>query len=300
MTEQIAEVAAKSVEALLAGGTGVSAVRDGQLLWSLSHLWDQPRYRRLAEQVAEGCERDEAAVRGSLALAEGLAACGYWERARTLVLQSLARCDAADYVGESPEGQPMPKGARCLDDWAQVLSVCTRLLHVRADRELQIAAARAVAAILNYHYHPDLGGLLFAVRGDFFRFDEYWGSCVYSEASLAALTALLDEAGRRGETHLCALAGRYLRQHVEAAWDPTEGGIRREYSGDVWSAEKPGNVQAAAVGALAMLYRYQGGDWEAEWLERVRDYQRNCPTDPLTELRCLVRCTREPKKNLTL
>ena len=300
MTERIAEAAAKSVEALLADDAGTSALRDGQLLWSLSHLWDQPCYRRLVEQVAEDCERAEAAVRGSLALAEGLAACGYWERARTLVLQSLALCDAADYVGESPERQPMPKGARCLDDWAQVLSVCTRLLHVRAARELQIAAARAVAAILNYHYHPDLGGVLFAVRGDFFHFDEYWGTCVYSEAALAALTAILDEAGRRGETHLRALAGRYLRQHVEAAWNPATGGIRREYSMGVWSDERPGTVQAAAVGALATLYRYQGGDWEAEWLERVRDYQRNCPTDPLTELRCLVRCTREPKKNLTL
>ena len=300
MAERIAEVAAKSVEALLADDTGTSALRDGQLLWSLSHLWDQPRYRGLAEQVAEGSKRDEAAVRGSLALAEGLAACGYWEWARTLVLQSLARCDAADYVGESPEGQPMPKGARCLDDWAQVLSVCTHLLHVRADRELQIAAARAVAAILNYHYHPDLGGVLFAVRGDFFHFDEYWGTCVYSEAALAALTAMLDEAGRRGETHLRALAGRYLRQHVEAAWNPATGGIRREYSLGVWSDERPGAVQAAAVGALATLHRYQGGDWEAEWLERVRDYQRNCPTDPLAELRYLVRCTREPKKNLTL
>ena len=300
MKERIAEVAAKSVEALLADDAGTSAFRDGQLLWSLSHLWDQPRYRRLAEQVAEGSECDEAAVRGSLVLAEGLAACGYWERARTLVLQSLARCDAADYVGESPEGQPMPKGARCLDDWAQVLSVCTRLLHVRADRELQIAAARAVAAILNYHYLPDLGGLLFAVRGDFFRFDEYWGTCVYSEASLAALTALLDEAARRGETHLSALTGRYLRQHVEAAWNPATGGIRREYSLGVWSDERPGAVQAAAVCALATLHRYQGGDWEAAWLERVRGYQRNCPTDPLAELRYLVRCTREPKKNLTL
>ena len=300
MKEQIAEAAAKSVEALLADGTGTSALRDGQLLWSLSHLWDQPRYRRLAEQVAEGSERAEAAVRGSLVLAEGLAACGYWERARTLVLQSLARCDSADYIGESPEGQPMPKGARCLDDWAQVLSVCTRLLHVRADRDLQIAAARAVAAILNYHYHPDLGGVLFAVRGDFFHFDEYWGTCVYSEAALAALTAMLDEAGRRGETHLCALAGRYLRQHVEAAWDPTEGGIRREYSVGVWSAEKSGAVQAAAVGALATLHRYQGGDWEAEWLERVREYQRNWPADPLAELRCLVRCTREPDEKLDI
>ena len=300
MKERIAEVAAKSVEALLADDAGTSAFRDGQLLWSLSHLWDQPRYRRLAEQVAEGSECDEAAVRGSLALAEGLAACGYWERARTLVLQSLARCDAANYIGESPEGQPMPKGARCLDDWAQVLSVCTRLLHVRADRELQIAAACAVAAILNYHYLPDLGGLLFAVRSDFFHFDEYWGTCVYSEAALTALTAMLDEAARRGETHLSALTGRYVRQHVEAAWNPATGGIRREYSLGVWSDERPGTVQAAAVCALATLHRYQGGDWEAAWLERVRGYQRNCPTDPLAELRYLVRCTREPKKNLTL
>ena len=185
----------------------------------------------------------------------------------------------------------MPKGARCLDDWAQVLGVCTRLLYDRADRELQIAAARAVAAILNYHYHPDLGGLLFAVRGDFFRFDEYWGTCVYSEAALAALTAMLDEAGRRGETHLRALAGCYLRQHVEAAWNPATGGIRREYSLDIWSDERPGAVQAAAVGALATLHRYQGGDWEVTWLERVRDYRRNCLADPLAELRCLVRCT---------
>ena len=119
----------------------------------------------LAEQVAEDSrsgECDGAAVCDSLALAEGLAVYGYWERARTLVLQSLARCDAADYVGES-----MPRGTRCLNDWAQVLSVCTRLLYTRADRELQIAAARAVAAILNYHYHPDSGLLLFAVRRDF-------------------------------------------------------------------------------------------------------------------------------------
>ena len=300
MTERIAEVAAKSVEALLADDAGTSALRDGHLLWSLSHLWDQPRYRRLAEQVAEGSECDGAAVGDSLALAEGLAACGYWERARTLVLQSLARCDAADYIGESPEGQPMPKGARCLNDWAQVLSVCTRLLHARADRELQIAAARAVAAILNYHYHPDLGGVLFAVRGDFFPFDDPWGTCVYSEAALAALTAMLDEAGRRGETHLIALAGRYLRQHVEAAWDPATGGIRSVFCADVWSAEKPGAVQAAAVGALATLHRYQGGDWEAEWLERVRDYQRNCPVDPFAELRCLVRYTREPNEKLDI
>ena len=296
MTERIAEAAVESVEALLASGTSV--LRDGQLLWSLAHLRDQPRYRMLAEQVAEGSGRGECvegAVRGSLALAEGLAACGYWERARTLVLQSLARCDEADYVGES-----MPKGTRCLGDWAQVLSVCTRLLHARADRELQIAAARAVAAILNYHYHPDLGLLLFAVSRDFFHFDDHWGAYVHSEAALAALTAVLDEASHRGETHLITLAGRYLRQHVEAAWDPADGGIRSACNAGVWSAEKPGAIQAAVVGALATLHRYQGGSWEAEWLERVRTYKRNCPTDPLAELRCLVRCTRGPDEKLDI
>ncbi len=298
MTEQIAAAAARSVEALLASGRG--AFGDGQLLWSLSHLCDQPRYRILAEQVAKNSKCDGAAVRDLLALAEGLAACGYWERARALVLQSLARCDAADYVGQSPAGQPMPQGARCLDDWAQVLGVCTRLLQARADRALQIAAARAVAAILNYHYHPDSGLLLFAVRLDFFHFDDHWGTCVASEAALAALTALLDEAGCRGEMHLGALVGRYLRQHLAAAWDSTTGGIRSACCAGVWSAEKPGAVQAAAMGALATLRCYQGGDWAAEWLERMRDYRSNRPADPLAELRCLVRCTRQPNEKLDI
>ena len=181
-----------------------------------------------------------------------------------------------------------------------MLSACTRLLHARADRALQIAAARAVAAILNYHYHPDLGLLLFAVRRNFFRFDDPWGTCVSSAAALAALTAMLDEAGRRGETHFRALVGRYLRQHIEAAWARTGGGIRSACCAGVWSAEKPGAVQAAALGALATLHRYQGGDWEAEWLARVRDYQRNGPSDPLVELRCLVRCAREPNEKLDI
>lgn len=294
MAERIAAAAVKAVEALLADGAGVSARRDGQLLWALSHLQGQPRYRMLAEQVAEGRERN-AAVRDSLALAEGLAACGYWQRARTLVLQSLARCDAADCGAAQ-----LPKGARCLDDWAQVLSACTRLLDARADRELQIAAARAVAAILNYHYHPDLGLLLFAVRRDFFRFDGHWGTCVYSEAALAALTAVLDEAGRRAETHLIALAGRYLRQHLEAAWDPAAGGVRSTCRAGAWGAAKPGAVQTAAVGALATLHRYQGGDWEAAWLERMGAYQGNDSVDPLIALRCLVRCSHEPDKKLDI
>lgn len=276
MPKQIAEVAAQAVEMLLTGDP--SALRDGQLLWSLARLQEQPRYRLLAEQVAEGCESSEAEVRGSLALAEGLAACGHWQRARTLVLQSLARCDA----------ESTPKGARCLDDWEQVLRACTLLLHTRADRALQIAAARAVAAVLNYHYHPDLGLLLFAVRGDFFRLDDAWGTYVASESALAALTALLNEAGRCGETPLSALAGRYLRQHLEAAWDAAAGGVRSACSEGVWSAEKPGAVQATAIGALATVRRWQDGEWAAGWLERVRDYQRNCPVDPLAELRCLV------------
>ena len=158
MTERIAEAAAKSVEALLADGTGTSALRDGQLLWSLSHLWDQPRYRGLAEQVAEGSERDEAAVRDFLALAEGLAACGYWERARTLVLQSLAHCDAADYIGESPEGQPMPKGARCLDDWAQVLRrVYAPFARPRRPRTANSSRSRC-SCHLELPLPPGLGG----------------------------------------------------------------------------------------------------------------------------------------------
>ena len=181
--------------------------------------------------------------------------------------------------------------ARCLGDWAQILAVSCRLLRARDDRELKIAAARAVAAVLNYHYQPDLGLLLELTNGDFFLFDDDRASYVHGGAALSALSALITEAGQCREEKLMLLAGRYLRQHLEAAWDVEQGGLRDEYNAGAWGAEKSAEGQGEALVALAALIACRSEDWAVAWFERVYAYWLQCgPGESLVRLRHLSCC----------
>ncbi len=305
LCDELAALVVESVAVLLEGETGQRAQRDGSLLFTLSHLSSStPGWEHygeltvdLAKQVADLRREDGSwprdyvgsEVGAMLGLAGGLAAfsgvvaeTNAWDLARELVLRSLARCDSADYVGLSQGGGRVPEGARCLGEWAQILRVCTRLLQKRPDRELEIAAARAVAAVVNYHYRADRGLLTELVRHDFFHFDDDWGEYVHSGAVFEVLTALLYEAGRGGEDRLFGLAFRYLRQHLEAAWDSLVGGVREEWVAGAWQAQQTDQTQMKAFAALAALVGFQGSDWEVEWLGRVINNQEwIAASDPL-------------------
>ena len=315
MCDELAALVVESVAVLLEGETGQRAKRDGSLLCTLSHLslstpgWGQygELMVDLAKQVGDlrrengSWPRDYVGseLGGMLGLAEGLAAfsavvaeTNAWGLARELVLRSLARCDSADYVGLSQGGQRVPKGARCLGEWAQILRVCTRLLQKRPDRELEIAAARAVAAVVNYHYKADRGLLTELVRHDFFHFDDHWGEYVHSGAVFEVLAALLYEAGRGGEDRLFGLACRYLRQHLEASWDSLAGGVRDEWVAGAWQASQTDQTQMKAFAALAIAVGFQGSDWKVEWLDRVinnRGYK--AVSDPLASSIWLVQAS---------
>ena len=298
--KELSEAAEGVLDGLLAAGYGRVVEEDGWLLWACRQRGG--RYAAAAEQLAAqivarqvedgSWPRDYfgAGVCGALALAGGLGK-EYGALAREVALKSLADCDRADYVGVVESGQSAAPGARCLGEWAQILVACGELLRAGAERELKIAAARAVAAILNYHYHPDLGLLVEVVSGDFFRFDDQRGTLVHSGAALKALAALVNEAGRGGEEKLLTLAGDYLRQHLDGAWDPVTGGIREALVEGVWNGEKTGAIQAEALIALAALVGYRGGDWEVEWFGRVYDYlTAGAGVAPMVQLRYLVLC----------
>lgn len=298
--QELGAAAEGVLDGLLAAGYGRVAHEDGWLLWACRQRGD--RYAPAAEQLAAQMVARRAGdgswprayigagAGGALALAGGLGP-EYGALAREVALQSLVDCDRADYIGVAESGQPVAPGARCLGEWAQILVACGELLRAGAERELQIAAARAVAAIVNYHYHPDLGLLVEVVSGDFFRFDDHRATFVHSGAALKALAALVDEAGRGGEEKLLTLAGDYLRQHLAVAWDPITGGIREVLVGGAWSGEKTKAVQAEALIALAALVGYRGGDWEVEWFGRVYAYlTAGAGVAPLVQLRYLVHC----------
>ena len=114
-------------------------------------------------------------------------------------------------------------------------------------------AARAVAAMLNYHYQPDLGLMVELTSRDFFLYDDERASYVHGKGALAALGGLMAEAERGKEDKLITLAGRYLRQHLETAWDPVDGGLRDEYFDGTWAVVKSVEVQGEALVALAAL-----------------------------------------------
>ena len=274
--------------------------RDGQLLAALASwnplrgqypkavVLEQLAERSVAVSLPDGNEQGEyfgVGIGGMLYLAGGLASFAgqggnrgavYWQRARELVLYSLDLSDKSGYIGQTQRGIATTDGARCLGDWAQILSVCIHLLRQRADREVQIAAARAVAAMLNYHYQPDLGLMVELTRRDFFLYDDERASYVHGKGALAALGGLMAEAERGKEEKLITLVGRYLRQHLETAWDPVDGGLRDEFVDGTWAVVKSVEVQGEALVGLAALVACRGGDWEMEWFGRVYEYWLTC------------------------
>ena len=312
------ELAAEVVELttlLSAGEYGEDAHRDGQRLALMADsviLTGQDTHVDAAERLAMHIAATDFAegipqggylgigVQGILFLAGGLAVQSqctgsgeslHWQRAREFALRSLALADRPDYIGTRQRGNPTTDGARCLGDWAQILTVCTCLLRQRDDRQLKIAAARAVAAIINCHYHPDIGLLLELTSREFYPFADDRATYVHSGAALAGLVGLLVEAQRGSEEKLLKLSGRYLRQHLEAAWDPVDGGLRDEYKRGRWSAAKSAEVQALALQALSVLLACECGGWQVEWFNRVYMHRVYCErSESLGRLHAALGC----------
>lgn len=313
--QQLSEQAAAACVTLLNDETGGGAERDGQLLSAIAHWGADPDWEQYSDAAVDLVGKIVQAklvdgywpsayigvgVSGLLALAGGLAAYApyaadehtdYWMLAREEVLHSLALCDRDDYIGLSQRGEQIADGTRCLGDWTAILAVSTRLLCDRADRELQIAAARAVAAILNCHYNPDSYLLVELTSSDFFLIDGERGTYVDSGVAFAAFRVLIAEAERGGEEKLMSLVERYMRQHLEMAWDPVAGGVRGAWIAGAWNAEKTTETQGATLAALAAIVAYRGGDWEVEWFARIYEYWTQCKkTNPLAHLRHSVHC----------
>ena len=275
LCEELGAAADALLHRLLAAGAGRSAREDGVLLWACRLRGERfgGAAAELAAQVfarrcADGtwpAQYAGAGISGALALARGLGS-AHGVLAREIVLRCLATCMRRDYVGVADSGQPVAAGTRCLGEWAQLLAACGPLLAVSSERELRIAAARAVASILNCHHLPGAGLLVEVVDCNGFPFGDHRGSFAHSGAALDALRAVIEEAGRGSEGKLLQLGAEYLRQHIEAAWDE---GIAEACVDEEWSEERPPPTQAAALSALAALVGYRAGAWEIEWFGRI-------------------------------
>ena len=115
-------------------------------------LWPV-RYTREGEPV-ENLATD---IYGDLFIAAGLAeyskAAGdeaYWQMSREILLKCVEIYDKPGYGARGAEGgMPALSGARILGHWMLLLWLATQLLEERRDREVEIVAARCVAAIMS-------------------------------------------------------------------------------------------------------------------------------------------------------
>ena len=275
LCEELGVAADALLHRLLAAGVGRSAREDGVLLWACrlrGRRFDGAAAALVAQVLGRRCEDGTwpiqyagAGISGALALALGLGA-AHGVLAREVVLRCLDVCSRSDYIGVADSGQPIVAGTRCLGEWTQLLAACGPLLAVGPERELRIAAARAVASILNCHYLPGAGLLVEVVDRNGFPFGDHRGLFAHSGAALDALRVVIGEAGRGSESKLLQLAAEYLQQHIEAAWDE---GVAEAYVDEEWSEKRPPSTQIAALSALAALVSYRAEAWEIEWFGRV-------------------------------
>lgn len=126
--------------------------------------------------------------------------------------------------------------------WFLTLNVATQMLVRWPDRELEAIADAGVDAILNRHYHPEIGLNTEVLYHDFTRPPEEekkvrFGHCV------EALWMLMDEADRRGDAALWATCVERVRRHLNAGWDHVYGGLIQwanvDHGGYEWPPETP-------------------------------------------------------------
>jgi mannose/cellobiose epimerase-like protein (N-acyl-D-glucosamine 2-epimerase family) len=126
--------------------------------------------------------------------------------------------------------------------WFLNLSIATQMLTRWNDQEIVAIADRAVDAIMNRHYNPDIGLNTEMLYSDFSRPKEEaqksrFGHCV------EALWMVMDEANRRKDDGLWKTCAERIRHHLDVGWDYICGGLSQwinvDYPCYQWPGETP-------------------------------------------------------------
>jgi N-acylglucosamine 2-epimerase len=108
--------------------------------------------------------------------------------------------------------------------WFLNLNIATQILKRWSDPEIAAAADASVDAILNRHYHPEIGLNTEMLYFDFTRPKEEERKVRFGH-SIEALWMLMDEADRRHDVALWETCAERIRRHLDAGWDHVYGGL---------------------------------------------------------------------------
>ena len=126
--------------------------------------------------------------------------------------------------------------------WFLMLRVASQMLARGNDPQIAVIADRAVDAIMNRHYNPDIGLNTEMLYYDFSRPKEEAQKSRFGHA-VEALWVVMDEADRRHDEALWKTCAERIHRHLNAGWDPVYGGLSQWVNVDhpsyQWPVETP-------------------------------------------------------------
>jgi N-acylglucosamine 2-epimerase len=130
--------------------------------------------------------------------------------------------------------------------WFLNLNIATHLLERENDPEVADIAERAVDAIMNRHFNPEIGLNTEMLYFDFTRPKEEAQKSRLGHG-IEALWMVMDEADRRLDQALWTTCAERIRRHLDVGWDYVYGGLSQWVNVDhpkyQWPAETPPGVK---------------------------------------------------------
>ena len=171
--------------------------------------------------------------------------------------------------------------------WFLNLNIPTQMLLRSNDPEISAMTDHALDAIMNKHYHPDIGLNTEMLYFDFSRPPEEERKVRFGH-SIEALWMAMDEADRRKDAALWRTCAERIHHHIEAGWDHVYGGLAQWVNVDQpcyrWPVETPPgtNVDLDFAGeyeymktlwglnemmiATLKVFERTGAEWAARYL----------------------------------
>ena len=126
--------------------------------------------------------------------------------------------------------------------WMVILYIATQMLRRWNDPEIAAIADRALDAIVNKHYNPEIGLNTEMLYFDFSRPPGEERKSRFGH-SVEALWMALEEATRRGDDAVWKTCTERIQHHLDAGWDYIYGGLAQwvnvDQPGYEWPVEDP-------------------------------------------------------------
>ena len=283
---------------------------DGRGIWMYSFLYNHikknPNYLEIAEKTinlvmkakskeslfwpwsydrtGKDLKENTPDIYGNLFVAEGLAEysvasgdASFWEQSKEILIQCMKLYDQKGYQYKL-EYSPLDSfthAERVLGHWMIMLRLSSSLLKIKSDQTLDELNKRCINALVHKHFNPRYNLMNEVLRHDFSQVSDSIEQFVYIGHSIESLWMLMDEAQRRDDRELFALAAKRFKFHVEVAWDDVYGGIfhcLNHVDKNDWLLEKVLWAQEEVLVGVMILIEQEGDPWAIRWFEKVYNY----------------------------